>query len=295
MVARLSWWARRPRARSGGDSIRPVDDDESNAFFWTVNDFTTPSTLALADAAAGPAGLALQAPPATTTTPTAWKGRGGEEAAAPGRGGGSGAGAARVLRSLPPFFDASGVAVSQGFATSKDGTQVPYFLVRSRRASAGVAVGDTRPQELQVTSSSSAASAAAADAADPAPGPTLLYGYGGFRISLTPGYAATIGAGWLEKGGTYVVANIRGGGEFGPAWHAAALKEKRHKVKREGGQCELEMRMAPWTLRVARLTVYVTQQLPPHLIDVWLCPPVCAFTKLASFRPPPHPSCCSSS
>ena len=53
---------------------------------------------------------------------------------------------------------------------------------------------------------------------------------GGFKISLTPGYSAVTGAGWLEAGGTYVVANIRGGGEFGPSWHRAALKEKRHKV-----------------------------------------------------------------
>ena len=60
--------------------------------------------------------------------------------------------------------------------------------------------------------------------------PTLLYGYGGFEISLTPGYSGTVGAGWLEQGGVYVVANIRGGGEFGPAWHQAALKANRHRA-----------------------------------------------------------------
>ena len=60
--------------------------------------------------------------------------------------------------------------------------------------------------------------------------PTLLYGYGGFEISLTPGYAAAVGAAWLEKGYAYVQANIRGGGEYGPRWHQAALKEKRHKA-----------------------------------------------------------------
>jgi len=69
---------------------------------------------------------------------------------------------------------------------------------------------------------------AAAEAGQPVP--TILYGYGGFQISMTPKYAATTGAAWLEKGGCYVEANIRGGGEFGPSWHQAALKERRHKA-----------------------------------------------------------------
>ena len=60
--------------------------------------------------------------------------------------------------------------------------------------------------------------------------PTLLYGYGGFEISLTPAYSGGIGKGWLERGGVYVVANIRGGGEYGPRWHQAALKANRHKA-----------------------------------------------------------------
>ncbi len=85
----------------------------------------------------------------------------------------------------------------QGEATSVDGTKVPYFLLRPPGAG---------------------------------PAPTLLYGYGGFRISQTPGYASLVGAGWLQAGGSYVVANIRGGGEFGPDWHAAALRENRSKV-----------------------------------------------------------------
>jgi prolyl oligopeptidase len=58
---------------------------------------------------------------------------------------------------------------------------------------------------------------------------TLLYGYGGFQVSSTPGYSAGVGIGWLEHGGVYVLANIRGGGEFGPSWHVAALKEHRQR------------------------------------------------------------------
>ncbi len=103
------------------------------------------------------------------------------------------------LAQLPAFFDAEGLEVSQNFTTSKDGTRVPYFLV------------------------------APADRGDE-PLPTLMTGYGGFEISRLPGYLATVGAGWLERGGAYVVANIRGGGEYGPGWHQAALREKRHKA-----------------------------------------------------------------
>ena len=102
-----------------------------------------------------------------------------------------------ALQSLPQFFDAEGMSVEQRFATSSDGTRVPYFLVLPAGFEAN---GDT---------------------------PTLLYGYGGFEISLTPAYSATVGHGWLARGGAYVVANIRGGGEYGPRWHQAALKENR--------------------------------------------------------------------
>jgi prolyl oligopeptidase len=98
---------------------------------------------------------------------------------------------------LPAFFKAEGLAVSQHETTSKDGTRIPYFQV-SRQ---GLALNGNNP--------------------------TLLYGYGGFEIPMVPSYNATVGAAWLERGGVYVVANIRGGGEFGPRWHQAALKENR--------------------------------------------------------------------
>ena len=98
------------------------------------------------------------------------------------------------LKSLPAFYDAAGLQTQQLYATSADGTKVPYFLVA--------------PQDMSLDGST----------------PTLLYGYGGFEVSLTPGYSAEVGAAWLEKGYAYVQANIRGGGEFGPGWHQAALQ-----------------------------------------------------------------------
>ncbi len=101
------------------------------------------------------------------------------------------------IKEMPAFFDASNLEVSQHFATSKDGTRVPYFQVSPK----GMPLDGARP--------------------------TLLYGYGGFEVSLTPGYNPSVGRGWLSNGGVYVVANIRGGGEYGPRWHQAALREKR--------------------------------------------------------------------
>ena len=105
-----------------------------------------------------------------------------------------------LLKKLPALFDATGLTVSQHEATSADGTRIPYFQV----SRAGLALDGTNP--------------------------TLLYGYGGFEVSMVPGYTASVGAAWLERGGVYVVANIRGGGEFGPRWHQAALKEKRPRA-----------------------------------------------------------------
>jgi prolyl oligopeptidase len=107
-------------------------------------------------------------------------------------------GGLEVLKQAPAFFDATGLAVRQFFATSADGTAVPYFVV-----------GPEHPS---------------------APGPTLLTGYGGFEVSLTPSYSGIIGRAWLARGGTYVVANLRGGGEYGPRWHLSAIKENRHLV-----------------------------------------------------------------
>lgn len=104
------------------------------------------------------------------------------------------------LKSAPAFFNASGLETVQQFATSKDGTKIPYFVVRRK--------------DVKYDGSN----------------PTLLYGYGGFQISLTPSYSPIVGKAWLEKGGVYVVANIRGGGEFGPRWHQSALKENRQRA-----------------------------------------------------------------
>ncbi|MCY7395045.1 MAG: prolyl oligopeptidase family serine peptidase [Nocardioides sp.] len=109
-------------------------------------------------------------------------------------------GAREVLRRGPAFFDPAGSVVEQRFATSQDGTRVPYFLVR--------------PLDMVADGST----------------PTVLYGYGGFEISLTPSYSGTTGRAWLAHGGAYAVANIRGGGEYGPTWHQAALREHRHRA-----------------------------------------------------------------
>jgi prolyl oligopeptidase len=102
-----------------------------------------------------------------------------------------------ILKQAPAMFDTDGIEVRQLFATSADGTQIPYYVVGGP---------------------------------DPVSRPTLLNGYGGFEVSLTPGYLGHIGRGWLARGGTYVVANLRGGGEYGPEWHSGAVKANRHLV-----------------------------------------------------------------
>jgi prolyl oligopeptidase len=153
-------WSKEPlkgAPQFGTVGISAVDADESNDYFLTVTDYLTPTSLML--------------------------GRVGE--------------APQPLKRMPSFFDNAGLAISQHFAKSKDGTRVPYFMV------------------------------ARIDQAANGANPTLLYGYGGFEISLTPSYSGSVGRGWLTQGGTYVVANIRGGGEYGPRWHQAALKANR--------------------------------------------------------------------
>jgi prolyl oligopeptidase len=130
-------------------------------FFLRLTGFLTPSSLLLGDAAAG---------------------------------------SLKEAKTLPPQFDATNLVVEQLEATSKDGTKVPYFVVRRK--------------DLKYDSNN----------------PTLLEAYGGFQVSETPAYSGIIGKLWLERGGVYVLANIRGGGEFGPAWHEAGLKTHRQRI-----------------------------------------------------------------
>ncbi|MGZ9174625.1 MAG: prolyl oligopeptidase family serine peptidase [Candidatus Binatia bacterium] len=160
-------WQRQQLATPAFGSVRVrgvdahSDDDASDDYFMSLTDFLTPSSLIL---------------------------------------GRVGASAEEKLKSLPAFFSADGLAISQHEAVSKDGTRIPYFQV-SRK-------------DLMTNGRS----------------PTLLYGYGGFNVSQLPFYSGTLGAAWLERGGVYVLANIRGGGEFGPNWHYAARKENRQRA-----------------------------------------------------------------
>ena len=157
-------WGRWPLSLPDNAAVHLIDaDDRSDRAFVQVENYLEPPTLYLADLT--------------------------ERAAKP-----------RPLKSLPPKFDASKDVIEQFEATSKDGTKVPYFVVR--------------PKDLKFDGAA----------------PTLLYAYGGFQVSMTPGYSATVGKLWLERGGVYVVANIRGGGEFGPAWHEAGLKTHRQRI-----------------------------------------------------------------
>jgi len=153
-----------PYASVGVRPVDAVDDGPDGDLVWLdVSGYLTPPTLALCDL--GPSG----APAAPTP-----------------------------VKASPGYFDTSTHEVTQRFATSADGTRVPYFLVAPRDGEGPVA--------------------------------TLLYGYGGFEISLTPAYSGSTGRAWLSRGHAYAVANIRGGGEYGPAWHQAALRENRHRA-----------------------------------------------------------------
>jgi prolyl oligopeptidase len=150
-----------PVPEFGSVNVSGIDADESDDYFFTFSDFLTPSTLSY---------------------------------------GTIGGNAPEKLKTLPAFFNANGLEITQHEATSRDGTKIPYFQV-SRK---GLVCNGNNP--------------------------TLLYGYGGFQISMVPDYRGGIGAAWLERGGVYVLANIRGGGEFGPKWHEAARKEHRQRA-----------------------------------------------------------------
>lgn len=151
-------WGREAVSGVGGSTVIVATDDTGDEIFLDSSDFTTPSRLLH-----GVAGGELT-----------------------------------EIKRAPSFFDAADLAVTQHFATSDDGTAVPYFVVGHKHSQA--------------------------------PGPTLLGGYGGFEVSRTPGYDGVLGRLWLSRGGTYVLANIRGGGEYGPTWHTQAMRDGRHKV-----------------------------------------------------------------
>ena len=155
-------WSRAPIDLPDNAAIRIVDTDDTNPnVFFSVTSFLTPTALYYGDAASG---------------------------------------TFSVVKAGMPKFDASQDVVEQREATSKDGTQIPYFIVHRKDMPAD---GTT---------------------------PTILSAYGGFGVSSTPGYDANLGKLWLEGGGSYVLANIRGGGEFGPAWHDAGLKTHRQRI-----------------------------------------------------------------
>ncbi|UKA63366.1 prolyl oligopeptidase family protein [Arthrobacter sp. FW306-04-A] len=175
------------------DEDEAEGDDAGNDYWLVATGFTTPTTLTRGTLSPGIATYSLDA----------------------GHDGGVSS-AHAVVKSSPSFFNEADYEVQQHFATSTDGTRVPYFQVASK--------------DLDLDGEN----------------PTQLSGYGGFEISRTPAYSGTIGRAWLERrtesiqsddgssahsrGGVYVVANIRGGGEYGPAWHRAALQEKRHRA-----------------------------------------------------------------
>ena len=152
--------SRLPAAANSSVALVATADDDDR-LFYSVEGFVTPTELTLADAASG---------------------------------------AAKAVKALPARFDASREVVEQFEATSKDGTKIPYFVVR--------------PKDLKFDGGA----------------PALLYGYGGFQLSKPPVYNAELGKLWLERGGVYLQANIRGGGEFGPAWHEQVKGKNRQKA-----------------------------------------------------------------
>lgn len=159
--AGTGWTARRIALPDNASVHLDSTDRNTDDAFLTVQSFTLPSTLWLADTAVA---------------------------------------TAKSVKASPARFDASGLVTEQFQATSKDGTKIPYFIVHRR--------------DIELDGRT----------------PTIMTAYGGFRSSETPVYQATRGRLWLEKGGAYALANIRGGGEFGPAWHEAGLKTKRQVI-----------------------------------------------------------------
>ena len=157
------WTSQRVRLPENGSANVGATTSHSDIAFLQAEDFLTPDTLYTLDTSTG----SLEPSP---------------------------------MQSLPDWFDADDMVSEQFFATSRDGTRVPYFVVRAK---------DTKMDGTN---------------------PTLLYGYGGFEIPLNPSYSATRGKLWLENGGVYVLANIRGGGEYGPNWHQAGLKTERQRI-----------------------------------------------------------------
>jgi len=155
-------WSRHKLAIPDNQTVGIASTDAStDQFFLSVNSFLTPPSLLFGDTATQ---------------------------------------SLKEAKTTPPQFDASKDIVEQFFAISKDGTKVPYFVVRRK--------------DLKYDGSN----------------PTLISAYGGFQVSRTPTYSGTTGKLWLERGGIYVLANIRGGGEFGPAWHEAGLKTHRQRI-----------------------------------------------------------------
>ncbi len=137
-----------------------ASSDETDQIMYTVSGFLNPTTLYYTDGSAPPA----------------------------------------VLKTSPAYFDPAGMEVEQHEAVSKDGTKIPYFIVK--------------PKGMKADGSTA----------------TLLTGYGGFQVPRLPGYLGTTGKLWVEKGGAYVLANLRGGGEFGPNWHQTAIRENKQRT-----------------------------------------------------------------
>ena len=154
------WLPRRLKLPANANIGLVSADDDTNQLFFTVQGFLDPTSLWLTEAD----------------------------------------GAVAKVKQLPAQFDASKDVVDQHFATSNDGTKIPYFVVHRK--------------DLKLDGST----------------PTQMFGYGGFELSEPPVYIPQMGKLWLERGGAYVIANIRGGGEFGPAWHEAALREHRQRA-----------------------------------------------------------------